>query len=191
MASTMTLRAAPAPDRDIVARALAGDPAAERELYDRHVDRVYRMVYRMAGDAETAREYTQDTFVRAFDRLNTFRGESAFSTWLGSIAISVALNGVRARKRRQDREHDIELAEGIAGKRERIEPDLRARLQEAMEQLPDGYRAVLVLHELEGYTHDEIGHMLGIETGTSKAQLFRARAKLREILAPHAGDWNS
>lgn len=187
----MTLRAAPANDRETIARALAGDPAAERELYDRHVDRVYRMVYRMAGDAETAREYTQDTFVRAFDRLNTFRGESAFSTWLGSIAISVALNGVRTRKRRHDREHDIELAEGIAGKRERIEPDLRARLQEAMEQLPEGYRAVLVLHELEGYTHDEIGHMLGIETGTSKAQLFRARAKLREILAPHAGDWNS
>jgi RNA polymerase sigma-70 factor (ECF subfamily) len=191
MAPTVTLRAAPGTDRDTIARALAGDPAAERELYDRHVDRVYRMVYRMAGDAETAREYTQDTFVRAFDRLSTFRGESAFGTWLGSIAISVALNGVRTRKRRNEREQDLELAEPIAGQRERIEPDLRSKLYSAMEALPDGYRAVLVLHELEGYTHEEIGAMLGIETGTSKAQLFRARAKLRDVLAPHAGDWNS
>jgi RNA polymerase sigma-70 factor (ECF subfamily) len=191
MAATMTLRAVPGTDRDTIARALAGDPAAERELYDRHVERVYRMVYRMAGDAETAREYTQDTFVRAFERLASFRGESAFSTWLGSIAISVALNGVRTRKRRQAREQDLELADTIAGKRERIEPDLRSRLQEAMAALPDGYRAVLVLHELEGYTHEEIGAMLGIETGTSKAQLFRARAKLRDALAPHAGDWNT
>lgn len=187
----MTLRAAPGTDRDTIARAIAGEPAAERELYDRHVERVYRMVYRMAGDAETAREYTQDTFVRAFDRLSSFRGESAFSTWLGSIAISVALNGLRTRKRRNEREQDLELAEPIAGKRERIEPDLRAKLHQAMEALPEGYRAVLVLHELEGYTHEEVGAMLGIETGTSKAQLFRARAKLREALALHAGDWNS
>lgn len=187
----MTARIVPGNDREIIARALAGDPAAERELYDRHVERVYRMVYRMAGDAETAREYTQDTFVRAFDRLNTFRGESAFGTWLGSIAISVALNGVRTRKRRHEREHDLELADGIPGKRDRVEPDLRDRLREAMAELPDGYRAVLVLHELEGYTHEEIGGMLGIEVGTSKAQLFRARAKLREALAPHAGDWNA
>jgi RNA polymerase sigma-70 factor (ECF subfamily) len=79
----------------------------------------------------------------------------------------------------------------LPGKRDRIEPDLRDRLQQAMETLPDGYRAVLVLHELEGYTHEEIGGMLGIEVGTSKAQLFRARAKLREALAPHAGDWNT
>jgi RNA polymerase sigma-70 factor, ECF subfamily len=191
MAATMTLRAVPGTDRDTIAKALAGDPAAERELYDRHVERVYRLVYRMAGDAETAREYTQDTFVRAFERLGTFRGESAFSTWLGSIAISVALNGLRIRKRRNEREQDLELADTIAGKRERIEPDLRSRLQEAMAQLPDGYRAVLVLHELEGYTHEEIGAMLGIEIGTSKAQLFRARARLREVLAPHAGDWNT
>ncbi len=186
----MTLRAAPGNDHDTIARVLAGSAAAERELYDRHVDRVYRMVYRMAGNAETAREYTQDTFVRAFDRLETFRGEAAFGTWLGSIAISVALNGIRQRKRRNEREQDLELAEPIAAKASRIEPDLRLRLQQAMDELSEGYRTVLILHELEGYTHEEIGAMLGIETGTSKAQLFRARAKLRERLAPHAGDWN-
>ena len=110
-----------------------GDPAAERELYDRHVDRVYRLVYRMAGDAEQAREFTQDAFVRAFERLATFRGESAFSTWLGSIAISVTLTGLKQRKRRWDREQDLALAEPVAGESSKIEPDLRRKLFEAID----------------------------------------------------------
>jgi RNA polymerase sigma-70 factor, ECF subfamily len=186
----MTLRAAPGSDRAVIARALVGDPAAERELYDRHVDRVYRLVYRMAGDAELAREFTQDAFVRAFDRLASFRGEAAFSTWLGSIAISVTLTGLRQRKRRWDREQTLEMAEPIATTKAGLEPDLRRKLFEAIDNLPDGYRAVLVLHELEGYTHEEVGALLGIDPGTSKAQLFRARAKLRAALGPHAGDWN-
>lgn len=186
----MTHRGAPGSDRATVARALVGDPAAERELYERHVDRVYRMVYRMAGDAELAREFTQDAFVRAFDRLATFRGESSFSTWLGSIAISVTLTGLRQRKRRWDREQDLEVAEPVAAAKPALEPDLRRKLFEAIDRLPDGYRAVLVLHELEGYTHEEVGALLGIDPGTSKAQLFRARAKLRTALGPHAGDWN-
>lgn len=185
----MTLRGAPGSDRATIARALVGDPAAERELYERHVDRVYRMVYRMAGDAELAREFTQDAFVRAFDRLATFRGEAAFSTWLGSIAISVALTGLRQRKRRWEREVELDGAEPAATGRG-LEPDLRRRLFEAIDALPEGYRTVLVLHELEGYTHEEIGALLDIDPGTSKAQLFRARAKLRNALGPHAGDWN-
>ena len=186
----MTLRDASGSDRAIIARALVGDPAAERELYDRHVDRVYRMVYRMAGDAELAREFTQDAFVRAFDRLATFRGEAAFSTWLGSIAISVTLTGLKQRNRRWNREQDITKAEPVEAARSGLEPDLRKRLFESIEALPEGYRTVLVLHELEGYTHEEIGALLGIDPGTSKAQLFRARAKLRTALAPHAGEWN-
>ena len=185
----MTLRGAPGSDRAIIARALVGDPAAERELYERHVDRVYRMVYRLAGDADLAREFTQDAFVRAFDRLATFRGEAAFSTWLGSIAISVTLTGLRQRKRRWEREVDLDGTE-VAAQHARLEPDLRGRLFAAIDDLPDGYRAVLVLHELEGYTHEEIGALLDIDSGTSKAQLFRARAKLRAALEPHAGDWN-
>jgi RNA polymerase sigma-70 factor (ECF subfamily) len=190
MGSALTARAEPGTDRATVARALAGDPVAERELYDGHVDRVYRLVYRLAGDAELAREFTQDAFVRAFQRLGTWRGEAAFSTWLGSIAISVALNGLRQRKRRWERETDLTQAEAAGGRGNRIEPDLKRRLAEAIDALPEGYRTVLVLHELEGYTHEEIGAMLGIDQGTSKAQLFRARARLRTALAPHAGDWN-
>jgi RNA polymerase sigma-70 factor, ECF subfamily len=186
----MTIRPGPDTEAATIARALAGDPSAERELYDAHVDRVYRLVYRLAGEAELAREYTQDAFVRAFDRLASFRGESAFGTWLGRIALSVALNGLRQRKRRWDREADLEQAEPVASKGNRIEPDLRRELSAAIAALPEGYRTVLTLHELEGYTHEEIGALLGIEPGTSKAQLSRARARLRVALGAHAGDWN-
>ena len=86
----------PVDDRELIGRVLAGDPRAERELYDAHVDRVFRLVYRMVGDSHRAQDYTQETFIRAFRRLADFRGESALSTWLCAIAISVTLNGLRS-----------------------------------------------------------------------------------------------
>ena len=175
-------------DRELIARVLAGEAKAERELYDRHVDRVYRLAYRLAGDADLAREFTQDAFIRAFDRLATFRGDSAFATWLSSVATSVAINGLRKVKRFRQRETDLDLAEG-APTRRRVEPDLKERLAKEIDRLPTGYRTVLVMHDVEGYTHEEIGTALGVETGTSKAQLSRARARLREALADFAGDW--
>ena len=177
--------------RDLVARVLAGDPDAERELYDSHVDRVYRLVYRMVGDGELASDYTQDTFIRTFDRLATFRGESALSTWITSIAISVVYNGQRKVKRLRSREVDIEHAEPVAATIRHADPDLKARLQKAVDGLPEGYRTVFLMHDVEGYTHDQIGSALGIQEGTSKAQLSRARAKLRHELAAFAGDWAS
>lgn len=176
-------------DRELIARVRAGDPAAERALYDAHVDRVYRLSYRMAGDDDLARDFTQETFIRAFERLETFRGESAFSTWLHSIATTVALNGLRKVKRFRKREADIEEADGVVGAARRAEPDLKRRLAEAIDGLPEGYRTVFLLHDVEGYTHEEIGAALAIETGTSKAQLSRARAKLRIVLADFAGEW--
>ena len=91
-------------DQELIGRVLAGDPSAERALYDAHVDRVFRLVYRMAGDLDRAQDYTQETFIRAFARLGEFRGEAALSTWLGSIAISIALNGLRKVRRLRDRE---------------------------------------------------------------------------------------
>jgi RNA polymerase sigma-70 factor (ECF subfamily) len=175
-------------DRELIARVLAGDAKAERELYDRHVDRVYRLAYRLAGDADLAREFTQDAFIRAFDRLATFRGDSAFTTWLSSVATSVAINGLRKVKRFRQREADLELAEGTPSRR-RSEPDLKERMAREIDRLPHGYRTVFVMHDVEGYTHEEIGTALGVQTGTSKAQLSRARAKLREALADFAGDW--
>ncbi len=176
-------------DAELVARARAGDPGAERALYETHVDRVFRLAYRFAGDADLARDFTQDTFIRAFERLDEFRGESQFGTWLHAIAVSVALNGLREVKRRREREADLEEGHEVAGGQREAEPDLKKRLAAAIDDLPEGYRTVFVMHDVEGYTHEEIGAVLGVEAGTSKAQLSRARAKLRVALADFAGEW--
>jgi RNA polymerase sigma-70 factor (ECF subfamily) len=174
-------------ESQLVARAIEGDPAAQRALYDAHVDRVYRLAYRMAGDDDLARDFTQEAFIRAFDRLPTFRRESSFGTWLYTITMSVALNGIRSVRRLRTREVGIEAAESL-GRRDRVaDPDLKERLQRAIENLPPGYRTVFLMHDLEGYTHEEIGQVLGIQSGTSKAQLFRARARLRGVHAGLAG----
>lgn len=176
-------------DRDLIARVRAGDRTAERLLYDRHVDRVYRLVYRMAGDPDLARDFTQDAFVRAFEKLGTYRGEAAFSTWLHSVATSVTLNGLRRVRRLRRYETDLEHGATVADRTREAEPDLKIRLRWAIDGLPEGYRTVFVMHELEGYTHEEIAGALGVEVGTSKAQLSRARARLREALADFAGEW--
>ena len=173
----------------LVQRVLAGDPAAERELYDAHVDRVYRLAFRITGDADQATEYTQDAFVRVFDRLAEFRGEAALSTWITSVAMSVVYSGLRKIKRFREREVDLEMAAPIAATARRAEPDLKASLKAAIDALPDGCRTVFLMHDVEGYTHEEIGTALGIQDGTSKAQLSRARARLREMLAAFEGEW--
>lgn len=178
-------------EREVIARVRAGDGAAERALYEAHVDRVYRLAYRMAGDDELAREFTQETFIRAFERLASFRGEAALSTWLHAIATSVVLNGLRKVKRARERETDLGAADGVAGGARAAEPDLKDRLHRAIDELPERYRLVFVMHDVEGYTHEEIGAALGVETGTSKAQLSRARAKLRAALSDFAGEWVS
>ena len=176
----------PVNDRELIGRVLAGDPSAERALYDTHVDRVFRLVHRMAGDLDRAQDYTQETFIRAFERLRDFRGEAALSTWLCSIAISITLNGLRKVRRSREREVPLDDAPAIGRSRREAEPDLKVRLSQAIDDLPDGYRTVFVMHDVEGYTHEEIGTALGVQSGTSKAQLFRARARLREALADFA-----
>jgi RNA polymerase sigma-70 factor, ECF subfamily len=175
-------------ERELIGRVLAGDPSAERALYDAHVDRVFRLAYRMAGDMDRAQDYTQETFIRAFSRLRDFRGEAALSTWLGSIAISVTLNGLRKVRRQNEREVALDDAVPAGRGRREAEPDLKERLNRAIDNLPDGYRAVFVMHDVEGYTHEEIASSLGVHPGTSKAQLFRARARLRESLADFVRD---
>lgn len=175
----------------LVARAIEGDPAAQRALYDTHVDRVYRLAYRVAGDDELARDFTQEAFIRAFDRLPTFRRESSFGTWLYTIAMSVCLNGIRSVRRLRTREVVLDAAESLGSRERHADPDLKDRLHKAIEDLPQGYRTVFLMHDLEGYTHEEIGEVLGIQSGTSKAQLFRARARLREVLADFAGAWTA
>lgn len=174
---------------ELIALARAGDPAAERALYDAHVDRVYRLAYRLAGDDELARDFTQETFIRAFQRLDSFRGEARLSTWLHAIATSVAMNGLRKVKRFRTRETALEAADHVTVGRRTAEPDLKVRLHAAIDALPLKYRTVVVMHDVEGYTHEEIAATMNVEVGTSKAQLSRARAKLREVLADFAGEW--
>ncbi len=176
-------------DQQLIAQVLAADPRAEREFYDRHVDRVYRLAYRLAGDGTLAQDFTQETFVRAFERLAQFRGEAALSTWVCSICVSVSLNGIKSRTSRSQREVAVDVMPDAPVTRRESEPDLKSRMQSAIDALPDGYRTVFLMHDLEGFTHEEIGRALEIQPGTSKAQLFRARAKLRVALADFAGDW--
>jgi RNA polymerase sigma-70 factor, ECF subfamily len=168
---------------------LAGDATAERALYDAHVDRVYRLAYRLAGDADLAQDFTQETFVRAFNKLREFQGRSAFATWLHSITVSVSLNALRKVKKIRLREVDIDDAPEAFSMAREAEPDLKERLKKAIAGLPEHYRAVFVMYDMEGYTHEEIGTVLNVPVGTSKARLSRARATLREKLADFAGEW--
>ena len=176
-------------DLTLAQRVRDGDPTAERMLYDAHVDRVYRLAYRMTGDETLARDLTQDAFVRAFDRIDGYRGDAALSTWLHSVTTSVVLNGLRKVRRIREREADLDDAKGAVSEDGRSEPGLRERLQAAISGLPDGYRKVFLMHDVEGYTHQEIARALGVAEGTSKAQLSRARAKLRAELADYAEEW--
>lgn len=176
-------------ERQLVARVVDGDPAAQRELYDSHVDRVYRLAYRLAGEDELARDFTQLTFIRAFERISDFRFESSLATWLHTIGVSIALNGLRKVKTARTREAPIEAASTIGSITREAEPDLKARLKDAIDSLSEKYRTVFLMHDVEGYTHEEIGAVLGIPPGTSKTRLFQGRAKLREKLADFRGEW--
>ena len=173
-------------ERELTARVKLGDEAAERALYDAHVDRVYWTAYRMSGRHDLAQDLTQDVFIRAFDRIGQFRGDSALSSWLHSIAVSVALNGLRTFKRRDAFAAPLEEALESGHWPNDSEPDLKQRMREAIDALPTGTRTVFVMHDVEGFTHEEIGAQLGVAVGTSKSQLSRAREKLRVALAPFA-----
>jgi RNA polymerase sigma-70 factor (ECF subfamily) len=156
-------------------------------LYDAHAPRVYGLVYRMCGDRELADELTQDAFVRAFGRLDRFRGDSAFGTWLHRIAVTVAINAMRKVRRLRAREVELEDADALGESDGHTDPHLRARLIRAIEALPEGMRVALIMYDIEGYTHQEIAETLGIAVGTSKSRLFDARMRLRAVLADFAG----
>jgi len=168
-------------ERQLIARVMAGDRLAGRALYDTHAPRVYSLAYRLSGDAEKAREFTQDTFIRAFARLSQFRGDAAFSTWLHRITVTVVSNARRsevrfAREVALDEAHMVESAP-------EAEPDLKECIARAVENLTEVYRTTLILHDIEGYTHAEIAELLGVPEGTCKSRLSAARAQLREALA--------
>ncbi|HEY2066286.1 MAG TPA: sigma-70 family RNA polymerase sigma factor [Gemmatimonadaceae bacterium] len=177
--------------RELVERARRGDPAAQRVLYDAHVDRIYRLTFRLTGREHMARELTQDAFVRAFAGLGSFRGASAFGTWLHTIAVSVTLNELKRLARQRAREAPLEDALTESRDARPSDPLLRQRLAAAIAGLPEGCRTVFLMHDAEGYTHEEIASALGVSPGTSKAQLSRSRAKLRVALADLAKEWET
>lgn len=161
-------------------RAATGDEGAFERLYRRHVARIHTLVRRMAGP-DTADEITQDVFVRAWDKLPTFRGESAFGTWLYRLAINVVLS-----RRRSERSERKALLDDDTALEYQVAPHtpagMRLDLETAMGRLAEGARQVFILHDVEGWTHEEIAEQLGLVPGTSKSQLSRARAALRRML---------
>ncbi len=169
-------------DDDLVGRARRGDRDAIGRLYERHASRVYAIVRRLAGDDDQAADWAQEAWVRVFRALPDFRGESRFTTWVHRIAVNSAFQGQRANLRHRSRVDELHPRADYPGKDE--SPVLRLTLERAVDGLPAGMRKVLVLHDIEGYTHEEIGELLGVSPGTCKSQLFKARAKLREMLKP-------
>ncbi len=166
----------------LVERAREDDPRAFEALYRRSVGRVYALCLRMARDSQRAEELTQDVFVRAWQRLESFRGESQFTTWLHRLAVNVVLQEGRSKGRRESREELMEDPE-VYGHRARQEtPGLRLDLERAIAALPDGARTVVVLRDIHGYKYDEIAEMQGVALGTVKAQIHRARRMIREKL---------
>jgi RNA polymerase sigma-70 factor (ECF subfamily) len=166
-----------------VRAAREGDRAAFEVIYREHVGRVYGLCLRMAGSHHDAEALTQETFVRAWQKLGDFRGESAFGTWLHRVAVRVVLTSRRAMLRRLRRvETTDDLARVDGPDPVRSAPDARVDLDRAIAHLPEGARIVFVLFDVEGYSHSEIARELGIAENTSKAQLHRARGLLQEWL---------
>jgi RNA polymerase sigma-70 factor (ECF subfamily) len=178
---------APPPSNQVtvedVALAAQGDTGAFERVYHAHLGRVHSLARRMAGP-ESADELTQDVFVRVWQKLGTFRGESSFGTWLHRLAVNVIIERFRALGTARNRF----LADGDAALERMSDPpsavrfDTRMDVDAALKRLPTGARTVFVLHDIEGYRHEEIGELLGVSTGTSKSQLHRARMTLRAHL---------
>jgi len=169
-------------DGGAVRRAVAGEPDAFEAVYRAHVGRVFALCLRMAGDRRDAEELTQDVFVRAWERLPSFRGDSTLGTWLHRLAVNVVLERTRSDVRRTRRVEATDDVAALASPAPRDSPDERMDLEQAIASLPEGARTVFVLHEIEGYRHDEIARLTGSAVGTMRAQLHRARQLLMEAL---------
>lgn len=168
-------------EHELIRKAQEGDHGAMEALYRRHAARVFTVIRRLTGDDAQAEDAAQETWMRAMRSLPSFRGQAMFSTWLHRIAVNCALYGRRRRERHWSRE--AELTDEVAAvEGSGAEPLVRMRLERALEKLPEGMRRVLVLHDVEGYTHEEIGALLQVAPGTCKSQLFKARAKMRAML---------
>src|SRR5688572_22077922 len=170
----------------LVALAARGDVGAFERLYARSAGRVYAVCVRMTGDPQRAREFTHDAFVRAWERLSTFRGEAAFDTWMHRLAVNVVLTATRSERRRTARIVATEDQPDIDSDLQfsRAAPDVESRidLERAIASLPPRAREVFVLHDVEGYRHDEIADRLELQSGSVRAQLHRARKLIMRMI---------
>ena len=171
----------PDPSEMLAARARRGDSRAFEELYRLHHRRIHALALRMSRDPGLAEEMTQEAFVTAWGALPSFRGESAFGTWLHGLAVRVILRQMRTDRRWEERHEAV--ADSYLAEARRAMPETHLALERAIAMLPDGARAVLILHDVEGYKHEEIARLLGVAVGTVKAQLHRARRLVMETLA--------
>ncbi len=167
---------------EMVRKAQSGDARAFEGVYRAHVDRIHALCLRMSGDVQEAESLTQDVFVRAWEKLSGFRGESQFSTWLHRLAINVVLQDRRTRGRRQAREHTVESLEDYATAVTQAMPGTKIDLERAIAGLPTGARDVLVLRDIKGFKYREIAELKGVSLGTVKAQIHRARALVQKAL---------
>ena len=178
-------------EADAIRLAQQGDTAAFERIYRLHNRRVYALCLRMVGNTAEAEDLTQEAFLQLFRKIHTFRGDSAFSTWLHRLSVNVVLMKLRKKTLPETSlEETTEPDEETGGPRKDVGgPDLlltgsldRVNLQRAIEQLPPGYRAAFVLHDVQGYEHNEIAEIMGCSIGNSKSQLHKARMRLRELL---------
>ncbi len=179
------------PEAELIRRAQNGDATAFERIYRLHGRRVYSLCLRMVGNTAEAEDLTQEAFLQLFRKIETFRGESAFSTWLHRLTVNVVLMRLRKKTLPESSLDELtEPEEESGGARRDIggpDPLLsgsidRVHLQRAIEQLPPGYKMVFVLHDMQGYEHNEIAELLGCSIGNSKSQLHKARMRLRELL---------
>ena len=172
-----------ADERQLVTRAAEGDQAAFGRLYREHAGHIYAVCLRMLADGERAKEVAQETIIRIWNRLSTFRGESPFSAWIHRIAVNTVLDHLRSDKRRGEHVEftdDLDRYDRPGGADADSPAGLSMDLEQAIASLPARARIILVLHDIEGYRHEEIAEMLSIVPGTSKAHLHRARNLLKE-----------
>ena len=176
-------------DWERVVRCQQGERQAQYELYQRYKDWVFNIAFRMANHQQDAEDIAQAVFVRLFRKIDSFRGDSAFSSWLYRMTVNLCINHYRKEKRHKERiSDDLSDAEkthraALDKREERF--NLRPHLEKAIRQLPEKYRMVFTLHDIEGYNHKEIGQMMNIADGTSKSQLHKTRKELRRTLEPY------
>ena len=175
-------REAAPPIEALVRKAQGGDADAFESVYRQSVDRIYALCLRMSSDPAAAEELTQDVFVRAWQKLGSFRGESRFTTWLHRLAVNLVLQDRRTKGRRGAREESVADLERYSSHARRAMPGTRVDLERAIASLPPKAKNVLVLRDIQGYKYDEIAEITGVSLGTVKAQIHRARALVREKL---------